>query len=197
MDEIWKPIPEFEHYSISNFGRAKSKEGKILYQYKGRLSLFGENSSCRFSAMIKVYELFPKKEIPILGIIESLKGEIWKDIPQTPDYQASNLGRIKSLDRVRKIKNRDCFYKGELLSESIGSSGYYHVKANRKVYNVHFLVCSAFHDNPNNLEEINHKDGNKLNNNEDNLEWCNRSYNIQHSWDIGLRKRKLNKTLDI
>lgn len=45
---------------------------------------------------------------------------------------------------------------------------------------VHRLVATAFLDNPNGYEEINHKDENKSNNNVNNLEWCTHTYNINY-----------------
>lgn len=53
---------------------------------------------------------------------------------------------------------------------------------------VHRLVAMAFIDNPHNLKTVNHKDGNKLNNNIENLEWMDNRDNVQHAWDNGLNE---------
>lgn len=57
-----------------------------------------------------------------------------------------------------------------------------------KNYSVHRLVAQAFIPNPSNLSDVNHIDGNKLNNNIDNLELCTRSQNLKHALQIGLIK---------
>lgn len=58
---------------------------------------------------------------------------------------------------------------------------------------VHKLVALAFIENNNNLPQINHKDGNKLNNYVDNLEWISNYDNIQHSIKNGLVNQELRK----
>lgn len=75
--------------------------------------------------------------------------------------------------------------KGKPLHLRLNKDGYYTVsiyhlgkKLNRLV---HRLVCETYHDNPNNYQIVNHIDGNKLNNNEYNLEWCTRKYNTNHA----------------
>lgn len=72
------------------------------------------------------------------------------------------------------------------------SSGYFQIELNRlgkaKKYLVHRIVAEAFIPNPNNLPCVNHKDGNKLNNNVSNLEWCTFSENMVHASRNGLLK---------
>lgn len=57
----------------------------------------------------------------------------------------------------------------------------------RKTFGVHKLVALAYVPNPENLPEVNHKDGNKLNNHFSNLEWCTRGDNILHAYENTLR----------
>ena len=58
---------------------------------------------------------------------------------------------------------------------------------------IHRLVAQTFIPNPKHKKEVNHKDGNKLNNNVNNLEWCTRSENQRHAFATGLEfsRRKL------
>lgn len=56
-----------------------------------------------------------------------------------------------------------------------------------KDFFVHRIVASLFVPNPESLNEINHKDGNRKNNAAENLEWCNRSYNIWHAYHMNGR----------
>lgn len=111
--------------------------------------------------------------------------EIWKTIPIADNYEASNLG---------KIRNKKTKY---IVKEQINKTGYNTVSLftnKNKTFRVHKLVASAFIDNPNNYKEINHIDGNKLNNNVNNLEWCSRSYNVKQAFVLGLKNNSyLNK----
>ena len=75
----------------------------------------------------------------------------------------------------------------------VDTVGYYqcNLYGEKKRYKrVHRLVAEAFISNPLNLPQVNHKDGNKLNNNIENLEWCNNADNTQHGYDTGLYKYK-------
>ena len=114
--------------------------------------------------------------------------EIWKDIKGYEGiYQISNLGNIKSLDHyIRQRNNNYKLYHGKTLKPYMTSTGYYkidlHNGKKRKIMLIHRLIANAFIPNPDDLPEVNHIDGNKTNNNIDNLEWCTRSDNIKHSY---------------
>ena len=70
-------------------------------------------------------------------------------------------------------------------------TGYYVVfDGNESVRRIHRMVAETFLDNPNNLTDVNHKDGDKSHNSVDNLEWCDRRDNIKHAYDTGLREIK-------
>ena len=91
---------------------------------------------------------------------------------------------------------RNCF-AGQIkeLKPTINQNGYYHYtlktsdgkSLNR---NHHRIFMELFVPNPEGLYAINHIDGNKTNNSIENLEWCTRSENSQHSFDTGLQKQK-------
>lgn len=123
--------------------------------------------------------------------------EIWKDIAGYEGfYQVSNLGRVRSLDRVIVRKNGwKQTFDGKLLKPKTYKNGYLFVCINnaktKKYITIHRLVATAFLDNKNNYPVINHKDENIKNNNANNLEWCTQSYNLSY----GMRKEKQIETL--
>ena len=116
--------------------------------------------------------------------------EIWKQIEGYEGiYEVSNFGRVKRL----LITLHSRFYKEKILTNCFNNrTGYCFVALRKndkdKNYSVHRLVAQAFIPNPSNLSDVNHIDGNKLNNNIDNLEWCTRSQNLKHALQIGLIK---------
>ena len=104
--------------------------------------------------------------------------EIWRDIIGFEGkYEVSNKGSVKTLSYKRTGKER-------ILSERI-VGGYNRVALyrNNKPENkyVHRLVAEHFIPNPNNLKEVNHIDGNKLNNCVENLEWVSAKQNSTHA----------------
>ena len=112
-----------------------------------------------------------------------MKNEIWKDIAGYEGwYQVSNMGRVRSLDRITS-KNR--LIKGEIRKLSVTQHGYLNVSLNKngvsKTYSVHKLVATAFLENPENKPCIDHIDTCKTNNKVENLRWVTHRENINNS----------------
>lgn len=111
--------------------------------------------------------------------------EEWKDIEGYEGlYQISNLGRVKSLERIVERIGKGKILVNERIRNVTNCRGYLQVKLfkNKKyrMFFVHRLVAQAFIPNPNNYPEVNHKDENKENNRVDNLEWCTTEYNCNY-----------------
>lgn len=127
--------------------------------------------------------------------------EIWKDVSGYEGlYQVSNLGRIKSLDRIVPWKNgKPHHLHGKIISQRDNGNGYVQAtlwKQNRQfITYVHRLVALAFLPNQNGLPEVNHKDENPLNNQSDNLEWCEHKYNIKYGTRTAKVTKKRNKAV--
>lgn len=112
--------------------------------------------------------------------------EIWKDVAgYDGKYQVSNYGNVKSNSRWKKgalLKGGMCGNPGPYRFVVLVKSS----RADAKNFYIHRLVAEHFLDNPNGYKEVNHKDGNTLNNMVDNLEWCSRKYNAEHASKTGL-----------
>ncbi len=123
--------------------------------------------------------------------LEDLSNEIWKDIKGFEDkYKISSYGRVKSLEReVNCLNNKTRKILTKILSFTTDSNNYYYVRLYpifRKGIAVHRLIGQTFLSKGSDDTCLNHKDGNKLNNNVNNLEWTTFKKNIQHAWSIGL-----------
>lgn len=126
--------------------------------------------------------------------------EIWKPVKDFEGlYEVSNLGRVRSLDRIVKTSRGSRHFHSYVLSPAVSNKGYLLVllckDGKQHTKRVHRLVAEAFLPNIYNFSQINHLDGNKQNNCVDNLEWCDNSRNQIHAFQMQLntpRKGELN-----
>lgn len=126
----------------------------------------------RMKQKAKYIENYPDK-------FQLMPGEVFKDIPSYEgEYQVSNKGRIRSL------KTRD----GQIMRLKKSRSGYIHICLctgnKKKHHSVHVLVLESFKNPRPDNHVVNHKDGNKENNDISNLEWVTQSANAIHSYYI-------------
>lgn len=77
---------------------------------------------------------------------------------------------------------------GRFLTQTLDNTGYYMVMLGkgRKRCSIHRLLAQTFIPNPQNLSQVNHKNGIKVDNRLENLEWCTAQENIQHSHKLEL-----------
>ena len=102
---------------------------------------------------------------------------IWKQIKDYENlYEISNTGLVRSLRHGSKP-----FYLKPINSHGYQSVHLCNKNHKRKNHSIHRLVAEHFIPNPKNLPQVNHKDGNKVNNDVNNLEWCSSKENINHS----------------
>lgn len=114
--------------------------------------------------------------------------ETWKAIKGYEDrVEVSNTGKIRSIRT-----NHGKYQQKELKSFFSTTCQYPMVQITKnnvtRKYLIHRLVAEAFVDNPHSKKEVNHIDGNKLNNNAYNLEWVTRSENMKHAHETGLKE---------
>lgn len=113
-----------------------------------------------------------------------MKMNNWITAIENDNYEINEQGEIrrketKHILKPAKIKNG---YLTVVLTKN----------SKCKTYLLHRLVANNFIKNTNGYKEINHIDGNKLNNNVENLEWCTRSHNLLEAYRTGLKKQYRN-----
>lgn len=121
--------------------------------------------------------------------------EIWAKIPNYQYYEISNYGNIRSLDRiVKRGWNGSYFRKGAPLKIIVNNAGYPTVTLSKDgictIWLIHRLVALAFIPTIPDKKIINHKDANKQNNYYLNLEWCDHSHNLTHSYTTTRKSKK-------
>lgn len=112
-----------------------------------------------------------------MGTVSDMIDEIWRDACDYEDlYEVSNFGRVRRKDNM------------VLMDGNTNSYGYRMVALSRdgkrKNVKIHRLVAKAFIPNPLNKRNVNHKDGDRVNNHVDNLEWVSHGENHKHAVDV-------------
>lgn len=96
--------------------------------------------------------------------------EVWLDVKDNPNYEVSNMGQVRNKRTGR--------YLAQHLNRE---GGYLRVTIDGRHKYVHRLVAAAFYDCDDETLEVNHIDGDKMNNCLPNIEWSTRQDNIQHA----------------
>lgn len=111
--------------------------------------------------------------------------EIWKPIKGFEGfYEVSNYGNVRSLNYHRE--NRTCILKQKKTRDGYLETTLFK-NGKPQFVRTHRIVAGAFCENPQGKLEVNHIDGNKLNNRADNLEWVTSSENQKHAYKMGLQ----------
>ncbi len=139
-------------------------------------------------------ELFKEKEkMSIANKLKTCENKVIKELPNHIIFKDGNIWNdLNTLGGSR-------FLSFSLSKKEILTKPYYSLCTPGKIYKVHKLVCMAFHpiEGREKYEDykdlqVNHKDGNTLNNHADNLEWMTKSENMKHAYENGLNKKVRN-----
>jgi hypothetical protein len=125
-----------------------------------------------------------------------MEQELWRDVVGYEGiYLISNLGNLKSIDRIIRTKDGICsFRKGRDITIRKNNFGYYETRlyknGKKKSAFLHRIIAEAFISNPNDLPQVDHINGDKRDNRIYNLRWVTRSQNMKAAYELRLCKNR-------
>ena len=185
--EVLPSIRKYGYYIAPSLENAIKNMAQTLTSDSAELACLAERTpmlSLQMEAMmIKILADYTKNPNKLASVIEDLPGEIWKWIKNYEGvYQVSTISRVRN------------FHRGNvtLMTPHPTEDGHMHIglyKDGKTItYSIHRLVAEAFIPNPDNLPEVDHRDGNPANNHVTNLRWCTRKQNAEYAVETGAYK---------
>lgn len=122
--------------------------------------------------------------------MSNIPGEEWREIDGLKYYMVSNLGRVKSIDRVVMRNGAEAKIKGRILKQNVGTNGYLYFNSSEngksKTYYTHRCVALAFVPNKDKTKDtVDHINNNKRDNRAENLQWLSQHDNASR-WSTGM-----------
>lgn len=183
MEAQWKHIEDWPTYEVSSDGRVRNRSTnrvlKIDAKHGNMVYLKYKEKKSAISAPKLMRKYFP----------ETVDGEEWREAAGYLAYEVSNQGRIRHREKLNIL---NAFEHSGYLTVGLARDDC--IKQNR----IHIIVARTFIPNDDTTRIwVNHKDGNKLNNYVDNLEWVTPAENTQHAVAMGLRNEYKRAVLQI
>lgn len=151
--------------------------GKEFIVKKGYISKMKRNIYCSAKCYLELLDKKKSKYIP--------DRILFYDLKKFCKYEISKCGLVR---------NKQTYH---IRKPGITRKGYLQIRIEKRTVKIHRLVALNFLPNPFGLSEVNHKDGNKLNNKIENLEWVSSGDNQRHSYKLGLREPVRKRNIEI